>query len=608
MKINRACLLISLSFLTSVMLPVIRFGIASAATLEVNSVGDSVDINPGDGFCDDGTGNCTLRAAIDEANASVGADTINFNISGSGVHTITPVTQLPDITDDVTIDGSTQPGSNCGTLVPTNFPASSNSPHTLKIEIDANSVSKGFVTYANTTIIRGFVIRGASNTQIDGGGNSLKIECNYIGTDVNGSSSGQVTLPTGITSNSNNGIIQNNLISGNNVGVNVNSSETVRDNLIGTNATGLSALANHSNGVLDNSGYGTVINHNIIAGNEYSGLYLNGANSVAVKGNMVGVNLKGSPLGNGKDGIEVFSSSDFVIGGTTIGDGNVVSANLNNGIHIYSNCSGSGVSSGGSIFGNYIGARPDASLSTGYGNGMAGIEVNEFQSSCGSVYKHQIGGDNKGQPNVIAGNVKQGILVHQDQNHDVFSIVILSNSIYGNGGLGIDLAADYDSNSGIADLDLGPNPINNLPITYPTTYGNYYLNRPVVNSSSFSDNKLTINYSFSANTVQDSGDINLHPSDLVGYRLDFYLNDKQTDGAYSGYAQGQEHIGSFIVDGAAINAEHTFTSVLNPGYGKYITATATVLWKKIPDDQNTNCHDRVGNGPPYYESTNGCPN
>ena len=39
---------------------------------------------------DSGAG--TLRQAILDANASGGADTIGFNIVGSGVHTITPAT------------------------------------------------------------------------------------------------------------------------------------------------------------------------------------------------------------------------------------------------------------------------------------------------------------------------------------------------------------------------------------------------------------------------------------------------------------------------------------------------------------------------------------
>ena len=56
---------------------------AEAATFTVNSTGDAPDSNTADGICDDGSGNCTLRAAIEQANASAGTDTINFNIPGA---------------------------------------------------------------------------------------------------------------------------------------------------------------------------------------------------------------------------------------------------------------------------------------------------------------------------------------------------------------------------------------------------------------------------------------------------------------------------------------------------------------------------------------------
>ena len=52
----------------------------------VNSTGDAADNNPGNGACDTGGTNsqgateCTLRAAIEEANALAGANTIEFNI------------------------------------------------------------------------------------------------------------------------------------------------------------------------------------------------------------------------------------------------------------------------------------------------------------------------------------------------------------------------------------------------------------------------------------------------------------------------------------------------------------------------------------------------
>src|SRR5207248_5936909 len=60
------------------------------------------------------TGAGSFRQAILDAN-SMGGGTINFNIPGGGVHTISPMTVLPTITQTVTIDGYTQPGSSQNT-------------------------------------------------------------------------------------------------------------------------------------------------------------------------------------------------------------------------------------------------------------------------------------------------------------------------------------------------------------------------------------------------------------------------------------------------------------------------------------------------------------
>ena len=51
----------------------------------------------------------SLREAIKAANNTPGLDTITFDIPGAGVHTITPLTGLPRITDPVFIDGTSQP-------------------------------------------------------------------------------------------------------------------------------------------------------------------------------------------------------------------------------------------------------------------------------------------------------------------------------------------------------------------------------------------------------------------------------------------------------------------------------------------------------------------
>ena len=91
------------------------------SSLEVNVTGDEPDADLTDGVCDvdlstDGE-QCTLRAAIQEANKREGEDTITFE---SGVSAISPEKSLPDITETVTIDASSNSssvelnGSNAG--------------------------------------------------------------------------------------------------------------------------------------------------------------------------------------------------------------------------------------------------------------------------------------------------------------------------------------------------------------------------------------------------------------------------------------------------------------------------------------------------------------
>lgn len=70
-----------------------------------------------DGSCDASPGTCTLREAINAANALAGADTITFNIPDTGadclsnnVCTIALGSSLPNVTDQVTIDGAPNNG------------------------------------------------------------------------------------------------------------------------------------------------------------------------------------------------------------------------------------------------------------------------------------------------------------------------------------------------------------------------------------------------------------------------------------------------------------------------------------------------------------------
>lgn len=49
---------------------------AISATFLVNSPNDNNDLTPGDGFCADFFGQCTLRAAIEETNQLPGTDIV----------------------------------------------------------------------------------------------------------------------------------------------------------------------------------------------------------------------------------------------------------------------------------------------------------------------------------------------------------------------------------------------------------------------------------------------------------------------------------------------------------------------------------------------------
>jgi len=82
-----------------------------AQNFTVGSTIDAVDATPGDGRCADASNNCTLRAAIQEANALSGADTITlpagvFQLALTGSGEELAATGDLDITADLTINGA----------------------------------------------------------------------------------------------------------------------------------------------------------------------------------------------------------------------------------------------------------------------------------------------------------------------------------------------------------------------------------------------------------------------------------------------------------------------------------------------------------------------
>src|SRR5215467_9192063 len=129
---------------------------------------------------DSGAG--SLRQAILDAN-TMGGGTIAFNISGAGVHTISPLTALPAITKTVTIDGYTQPGSSANINPPTQGIKA-----VILIELSGamaplGSNFSGLTLNADNCTVRGLVINSFQHDAIDALSNGNVITGNFVGTD-----------------------------------------------------------------------------------------------------------------------------------------------------------------------------------------------------------------------------------------------------------------------------------------------------------------------------------------------------------------------------------------------------------------------------------------
>lgn len=252
------------------------------ASSVVNSTGDQGDINPGDGQCqvDRGGAECTLRAAIEEANAG-GAATISFDIPRDCGHVIQPASALPTIQQPVVLDGYTQPGSSVNTL-----PIAQGTNARICIEVNGGLItdgSSGLVFESDGNTIRGLSVTGFAYPDVGdpgsppnipiGGvvllGDANLVEGNFIGVDPDGTTA-EANNFTGLFVKSSHNVIggprpeARNLISGNQgFGVHLTSGDLpsgsaftpaefnrIQGNLIGTDRSGTQAVPNTAAGVM----------------------------------------------------------------------------------------------------------------------------------------------------------------------------------------------------------------------------------------------------------------------------------------------------------------------------------------------------------------------
>ena len=318
---------------------------AVGVAFTVDSAADSSDMNVGNGICATAAGACTLRAAIQESNASVGSkDTVAFALA-TPPFSIAPVTELPAITDPVEIDGTTQPGFVDRPIVE------------LRGDAIAAIGNRGLRLRAGDSLVRGLVI---NRFDIDlilierPAGDGIRIAGNFIGTDVTGSvaAGGERGIFIGAGSNHVIGgsvALDRNVISGNSTqGINIvpnpfDVSEpgriTIQGNYIGTDATGEATVAGNTapgqEGIRSTNSHGPVVvggagpgEGNVISGNPSPAIELFFVPAPEIVGNMIGTDRTGRTALPNSFGIETQSVTDALIAD------NVISGNSGPGIHL----------------------------------------------------------------------------------------------------------------------------------------------------------------------------------------------------------------------------------------------------------------------------------
>jgi len=451
----------------------------SSATYVVNTTEDQTDMNPGDGECLTVDGNCSLRAAISEANAHVGRERIEFNIPedddncNAGLCTITPNPELPIIQTPMVIDARTQPVYTGTPLIIIDGTESR----------ESGADRAGFHITGDSIEVIGFSIGnwGKEGVLIEGDINKV-IAC-YSGLHPDGETgignNGEGVLINGgsgnviggrsedrrcVITNNGRGALENET-TGDQIGIEKAGAtdNRIEGCYIGTTASGLATLPNPLNGITlsrgttrNTIGGDVVAARNVIAGHT-TGVLCEMAPENFIQGNFIGLNAAGTDrLPNVGGGILVTDSRNVVVGGvagiTGSPPGNVVSGNrrssrtIGHGVRVITG------SHGALVQGNLIGT--DATGRIGIGNEGAGVYIERSDSVL-------VGGAVLGAGNVIAANDSSGVLLSEATGVSIqgngIGLDTRGRAPLPNGGSGIDLRlSENNLIGGLADFPGGP--------------------------------------------------------------------------------------------------------------------------------------------------------
>lgn len=252
---------------------------------------------------------------------------------------------------------------------------------------------------------------------------SNKIQGNYIGTNAIGTAA--VTNAIGIAMGSGergvqNNFVEDNLISGNDVGIVLLHEETtnnqVQGNYIGTNATGTKPLANVFGIAIVSGAYNNLIGGqkagegNLISGNVQVGIQIQDEGTIdnQVQGNRIGSNMTGTVSISNTIGVLIkFGAQQNIIGGTG-SQGNLISGNLA-GVWLGNETGNQDPkdenTNDNQVQGNYIGTDATGMKAL---NNLVGVVIG------GGVQNNLVGGTGNGEDNLISGNIMAGIQIQQE--------------------------------------------------------------------------------------------------------------------------------------------------------------------------------------------------
>ncbi|QDH35242.1 right-handed parallel beta-helix repeat-containing protein [Porphyrobacter sp. YT40] len=400
----------------------------------------------------------------------------------------------------------------------------------------------GIIIRGNTIAIsggRGIVLDGVTNATVGGtdaaqansiGGNAgdaLRIANNASGISVTGNLIRPVTTIGGTFANGGHGIALDNVSNitigdgttgGRNViagnggrgiqGTGTNSAITINGNYIGTDLTGNVAVTNAQNmGALvkdaisfDQSG---TINNLLITGNVIGG---HAAAQVEVwNSTSNGVTITGNKIGIGADGVSA-----------------IVSGNTEELIFIGGGTSHSNVTIGGEA--------------PGLGNLLANSAVSGIRLESTGINLQVIG-------NTIRNNARNGIIVLGNTR-----AALVSNRIYANGLLGIDLADNGVTANDAGDGDSGANDLLNFP--------------QAIRANVAGPNQLRYNVTLDA------------PAAASGYRIEFFANSAADA---TGFGEGERFLGHVDIThaGGAQSYTGTLTTLQPVAIGDVISATTS---------------------------------